>query len=61
MVKILVKKSSIALRYATYTYVTMGIEVARERHGFDYNDEAAVAEQFERIKKRYCCTKIIRL
>ena len=32
-------------------YVTMGIEVARERHGFDYNDEAAVAEQFERIKK----------
>lgn len=32
-------------------YVTMGIEVARERHGFDYNDEAAVAEQFERIKQ----------
>jgi hypothetical protein len=31
--------------------VTMGIEVARERHGFDYNDEAAVKEQFERIKK----------
>ncbi|WP_367390759.1 glycoside hydrolase family 2 TIM barrel-domain containing protein [Lewinella sp. LCG006] len=30
--------------------VTMGIEVARERHGFDYNDEAAVKEQFERIK-----------
>lgn len=32
-------------------YVTMSIEVARERHGFDYNDEAAVARQFERIKK----------
>jgi len=31
-------------------YVTMGIEVARERHGFDYNDKAAVAIQFERIK-----------
>jgi hypothetical protein len=31
--------------------VTMGIEVARERHGFDYNDVAAVKEQFERIKK----------
>jgi hypothetical protein len=31
--------------------VTMGIEVARERHGFDYNDEEAVKEQFERIKK----------
>ena len=31
--------------------VTMGIEVARERHGFDYNDEVAVREQKERIKK----------
>ena len=31
--------------------VTMGIEVARERHGFDYNDKVAVAEQKERIKK----------
>lgn len=35
---------------ASGLYVTMGIEVARERHGFDYNDEAAVKEQFERIK-----------
>lgn len=31
--------------------VTMGIEVARERHGFDYDDAIAVKEQFERIKK----------
>jgi len=31
--------------------VTMGIEVARERHGFDYDDETAVKKQFERIKK----------
>ena len=31
--------------------VTMGIEVARERHGFDYNDEVAVKEQKERIRK----------
>jgi hypothetical protein len=31
----------------------MGIEVARERHGFDYNDEAAVKEQKERIRKKY--------
>lgn len=31
--------------------VTMGIEVARERHGFDYNDEVAVKEQFNRIKE----------
>lgn len=32
-------------------YVTMGIDIARERHGFDYNDEAAVKEQFDRVKK----------
>lgn len=32
-------------------YVTMGIEVARERHGFDYDNEVAVKEQLERIKK----------
>lgn len=31
--------------------VTMGIEVARERHGFDYDNEVAVKEQLERIKK----------
>jgi len=30
--------------------VTMGIDVARERHGFDYNDPAAVSEQLERIR-----------
>lgn len=27
--------------------VCMGIEIARERHGFDYNDSAAVQKQFE--------------
>lgn len=31
--------------------VLMGIEVARERHGFDYNDTLAVKKQLERIKK----------
>jgi hypothetical protein len=30
--------------------VTMGIEVERERHGFDYNDSIAVKKQLERIK-----------
>lgn len=30
--------------------VTMGIQVGSERHGFDYDDEAAVAEQLERIR-----------
>ena len=30
--------------------VTMGIEVERERHGFDYNDTIAVKKQLERIK-----------
>ncbi len=31
--------------------VMMGLDVAKERHGFDYNDEAAVAAQLEEIKK----------
>lgn len=31
--------------------VTMGIDVARERHGFDYNNEAAVKAQKERVKR----------
>ncbi len=31
--------------------VCMGIEVARERHGFDYDDEEAVKKQFEQIEK----------
>lgn len=43
--------------YENGLYVTMGIEVARERHGFDYNDEAAVKEQFERIKKEVLALK----
>lgn len=31
-------------------YVTMGLEIARERHGFDYNDPAAVARQLAEVK-----------
>lgn len=31
--------------------VCMGIEVERERHGFDYNDKQAVAEQMDAIKQ----------
>lgn len=31
--------------------VVMGLDVARERHGFDYNDEEAVKDQLEKIKK----------
>lgn len=31
-------------------YVTLGLDLARERHGFNYNDPAAVAAQKERIK-----------
>ena len=30
--------------------VTMGIEIARERHGFDYNNEEAVKAQFDKVK-----------
>lgn len=37
--------------YEHGVYVTMGIEVARERHGFDYDDEEAVKEQQERIRQ----------
>lgn len=31
--------------------VMMGLDVERERHGFDYNDEQAVAAQLERFRK----------
>jgi hypothetical protein len=31
--------------------VCMGLEVARERHGFDYDDEKAVAQQMAQIKQ----------
>ncbi len=31
-------------------FVTMGLDMGRERHGFDYNDKAAVAMQFEKLK-----------
>ena len=30
--------------------VTMGLAVGNERHGFDYNDRTAVAQQLERLK-----------
>lgn len=32
--------------------VLMGLELGRERHGYDYNDEAWVAEQFDSIKAK---------
>lgn len=32
--------------------VCMGLELARERHGFDYNDSIAVQQQFEQIKSQ---------
>lgn len=31
-------------------YVTMGLNVGSERHGFDYNDERAINQQKERIR-----------
>jgi hypothetical protein len=31
--------------------VMLGLDVARERHGFDYNDAAAVAAQLQKIKQ----------
>ncbi len=32
--------------------VMMGLDVARERHGFDYDDEEAVAEQLEKFREQ---------
>ena len=31
-------------------FVTMGLEIARERHGFNYDDSAAVAKQLAEVK-----------
>jgi hypothetical protein len=31
-------------------YVAMGLAIGRERNGFDYNDKAAVARQFEQVR-----------
>jgi hypothetical protein len=38
------------LAYENGLTVMMGLEVGRERHGFDYNDTARVRQQFEFIK-----------
>ncbi|MFN5183806.1 MAG: hypothetical protein ACK5D5_12365 [Bacteroidota bacterium] len=37
--------------YANGLTVTLGIEMALQRQGFDYSDKKKVGEQFERIKK----------
>lgn len=37
--------------------VMMGLSVAKERHGFDYNDEEAVQAQLERIKQQVLSIK----
>ncbi len=43
--------------YENGLMVSMGIEVARERHGFDYNDEEAVRAQLEEIKEQVLALK----
>jgi hypothetical protein len=43
--------------YKNGLMVTLGIEVARERHGFNYNNSVAVKEQFDRIKKEVLALK----
>ena len=43
--------------YENGVMVTMGIEVARERHGFDYNDTVAVQAQLEDIRKQVMALK----
>lgn len=37
--------------------VTMGLDVAKERHGFDYNDTAAVKRQLEKLRKEVIAYK----
>ena len=37
--------------------VMMGIEVGRERHGFDYDDEEAVLQQLDRIREEVSSLK----
>ena len=37
--------------YANGLMVSMGIDVAKERHGFNYDDQTAVKEQLENIKQ----------
>ena len=43
--------------YENGLMVTMGIEVARERHGFDYNDSIAVQKQLEDIREQVLALK----
>lgn len=43
--------------YKNGLMVTMGIEVGRERHGFDYDDSTAVKNQLEAIKKEVIALK----
>ena len=43
--------------HANGLMVTMGIEVGRERHGFDYDDEAMVNKQMEDIKAQVMALK----
>ncbi|MGA2748791.1 MAG: glycoside hydrolase family 2 TIM barrel-domain containing protein [Verrucomicrobiota bacterium] len=38
--------------WASGLYVTMGLDLARERQGFNYSDKAAVARQFEDVKRQ---------
>ena len=38
-------------------FVAMGIEVARERHGFDYDDADAVARQLARVRSEVLASK----
>jgi hypothetical protein len=43
--------------YALGLTVTFGLYMELERHGFNYDDKAAVAKQFERIKKEVLAFK----
>lgn len=48
--KFLTGKEKLDAAHENGLMVVLGLDVARERHGFDYNDEEAVKHQLEQIK-----------
>jgi len=44
-------KETLDAAYQNGLMVCMGLEIARERHGFNYDDTVAVKAQFERVKQ----------
>jgi len=50
-------KEVLDLAHENGLMVMMGIDIERERHGFDYNDKEAVQKQLERVKSEVMMLK----